>query len=206
MFKKLFITSTLAILSLIQISALAHVVVKPSDVKTSSFERFAVGVPVEKDIPTIGVRLIIPEGLNYVSPYVKPGWNIEIKKDNSEKPKITEINWTGGNIPVGQKDEFIFSAQVPATESSIKWKAYQTYSDGSIVNWDMEPVTEAKNSNSEEKNTPFSITKVTNSLNPKTSDTQSTVQNNNGILIYILVGLSLITSIGTGVFVRGIRK
>ena len=199
MFKKLLVVSTLGILSLIQISASAHVVVKPAQVNPSSFERFAVGVPVEKEIPTVGVRLVIPEGLNYISPYVKTGWKIDVKKDNSEKPKITEINWTGGNIPVGQKDEFIFSAQVPAIDSEIKWKAYQTYSDGSVVNWDMEPVTESKKSGGEDNSTPYSITKVSAVKSEDTNQSQN-------ILLYLLVGLSVVTSIATGVYVNKIKR
>ena len=198
MFKKLLFVLTIGILSLIQISASAHVVVKPAQVNPGSFERFAVGVPVEKEIPTVGIRLIIPEGLNYISPYVKTGWKIDVKKDNSEKPKITEISWTGGNIPVGQKDEFIFSAQVPATDTEIKWKAYQTYSDGSVVNWDMEPVAESKKSSDDEKSTPYSITKVSAPKSEAIDQSQNT-------LLYVLVGLSIVASIATGVYVGKVR-
>ena len=198
MTKKIISISTIILVLLAPITASAHVVVKPAEVKPGSFERFAVGVPVEKEIPTIALRLVIPEGLNYVTPYVKTGWNIETKKTFGEKANVTEISWTGGNIPAGQKDEFIFSAQVPSTETSLKWKGYQTYSDGGVVNWDMEPATDTKKD--DDNPTPYSITKV---ITPTPIlDTKITNSNNrDGILLYLMTGLSLFVSIGTGVFV-----
>ncbi len=195
MIQKIITIGAFILFLLSPISVSAHVVVKPSEVKPSSFERFAVGVPVEKEIPTTAVRLLIPEGLNYVSPYVKTGWNIEIKKDASENPKVTEIIWTGGIIPVGQKDEFIFSAQVPANETNIKWKAYQTYSDESVVSWDMEPSTSPKSD--DDKSTPFSVTKVSSEITLK----EIKPVNQNEILLYLVSGLSLIVSITTGILV-----
>jgi uncharacterized protein YcnI len=128
-------------------SALAHVVVKPAEVGVGSFQTFTVGVPVEKEIPTVGLRLVIPGGLNHVSPNVKPGWKIETKKEANEaeeeaghsEEKVTEITWSGGVIPHGQRDDFYFSAQVPAETTTLSWKAYQTYQDGSVVSWELGP-------------------------------------------------------------------
>jgi hypothetical protein len=58
-------------------------------------------------------------------------------EDGDEKvERVSEISWTGGNIPAGQRDEFLFSAQAPASSTTIPWKAYQTYADGSVVAWD----------------------------------------------------------------------
>ncbi len=130
----------------------AHVVVKPSQVTPGAFQTFTMGVPVEKEIPTTGLRLVIPAGLNHVTPNVKPGWKITTKKEGEN---ITEIAWTGGNIPAGQRDEFNFSAQIPAEEGTISWKAYQTYQDGMIVAWDKDAET-IKNSGGD----PLSETKI----------------------------------------------
>lgn len=141
----------------------AHVVVKPAQVGIGSFQTFTMGVPVEKDIPTTGLRLVIPEGLNYVTPNVKQGWKIEVKKTGTgEDAKVIEITWTGGSIPAGQRDEFLFSAKVPATETSLNWKAYQTYSDGMVVAWDHDPA--AAKSDDDESLPPYSVTKVINDL------------------------------------------
>lgn len=150
-----FVAASIALASLVLFaqSVSAHVVVSPKEVGVGKFQTFSVGVPVEKDMPTTALRLVVPDGLNYVTPNVKPGWKIEVKKepvmkdgkqvmseDGDEKVERTsEISWTGGSIPAGQRDDFLFSAQVPATTTTISWKAYQTYADGSIVAWDASP-------------------------------------------------------------------
>lgn len=115
----------------------AHSTVSPTQTATSKYESFSLSVPTEKDIPTVGMRLIVPAELDRVTPVVKPGWNIQILKDATGK--VTELSWTGGSIPAGQKDFFIFSGRTPATSTVLVWKAYQTYRDGTVVNWDQTP-------------------------------------------------------------------
>jgi uncharacterized protein YcnI len=132
--------------------ASAHVTVGPKEVGVGKFQTFSVSVPVEREVPTVGLRLVLPDGLEFVSPTVKPGWKTEIKKksvlDADGKPIMSahgdepmevtsEIVWTGGTIPQGQRDDFTFSAKVPAAASAIVWKAYQTYQDGSTVSWEL---------------------------------------------------------------------
>ncbi len=164
----------------------AHVTVKPSEVGVGERVNFAVSVPTEEDTPTVQVRLVIPNGLQSVRPNVKPGWNIEIKtkpegmKDDTvntgeEAPRlVTEIIWSGGSIPADQRDEFMFSAQVPAEEAVIAWKAYQTYSNGDVVAWENDPniVAEHTENNPPKEGEgnhnalrPYSETKVINDLN-----------------------------------------
>ena len=119
---------------------LAHVVVRPAEVGVGAFQTFTIGVPTEKDIATVGVRLVIPEGLEHTRPNVKPGWKISITKTGEgEEAVISEISWTGGWIPADHRDDFFFSAKVPSNETKVIWKAYQTYSDGSVVSWDVDP-------------------------------------------------------------------
>lgn len=159
--------------------ALAHVVVRPKEAGIGAFQTFTIGVPVEKDIPTTGLRLVIPKGLNHVTPNVKPGWEIEVKKEGArEEATVTEITWTGGTIPAGQRDEFLFSAQVPVKESTVVWKAYQIYEDGSEVSWDQDPKAEHHSSSEEDSSVgPYSETKViddlTDSKKPIESKTDS---------------------------------
>ncbi len=151
---------------------LAHVTVKPNQVGVAAYQTFVMGVPVEKEVPTTTLRLVIPEGLKSVTPNVKPGWKIEIKRQSEgEAAKVTEITWTGGSIPSGQRDEFAFSAQAPAQETQLQWKAYQTYADGTVVNWDQDPNAQKSSSADNESSTPFSITKVVNDLKTDTNTT-----------------------------------
>lgn len=170
--------------------ASAHVVVRPSEAGISSFQTFVVGVPTEKDIPTVGLQLVMPPGLSEVSPTVKSGWKVDVKKDGTdEDANVTEIDWTGGTIPPGERDEFSFSAQVPSSETTLMWKAYQTYQDGTVVAWDENP----SDIKAGEEGTPYSTTLVENDLT-----TPSPAQNglkNYGLTAFALSILALIFSL-----------
>lgn len=137
-------------------SAAAHVVVRPAEVKTAERATFAVSVPNEHDTPVVGVRLVIPDGLTSVRPFAKAGWNIAVATTGEgEEVTATEITWTsaGGTVPVNLKDDFLFGAKAPAGATELKWKAYETYGDGTVVAWEQEP-SEA------DDNKPYSVTEV----------------------------------------------
>lgn len=138
--------------------ASAHVVVRPADAKTGTYQTFTVSVPVEKDNPTVGVKLAIPKGVMYVTPTIKPGWAIQTEKQGTgDDAVVTSINWTGGSIGVGLRDEFTFSAKTSDQPVDLQWKAYQTYQDGTVVSWDQQPAGEEKEGGT---TGPFSVTKV----------------------------------------------
>ena len=143
--KKTITTSALvltmaAITSVLAPYTLAHVSVKPAQVGVAAYQTYTAGVPNEKDIPTTGLRIVIPDGMTSVMPNVKPGWTITTKTVKvGETEKVSEIIWSGGSIPAGQRDEFFFSAKSPAEESAVQWKSYQTYSDGDVVAWYQSP-------------------------------------------------------------------
>jgi uncharacterized protein YcnI len=193
---KIFILSILFLFALTP-QAFAHVVVKPNTVAAAAFQTFTTSVPNEKDNPTIGLRLIIPTGLKSISPNVKPGWTISVKKEGDV---VTEIEWTEGSIPAGQRDDFLFSAQAPAEETTLVWKAFQTYEDGEVVAWDHD----AKESTHDEKmeddkpHTPASKTEVVEGdLNEK-SDHETPQQvitktnNSTPIVSYLALAVSVI--------------
>lgn len=141
-------------------SASAHVVVKPAEVVTAGFQTFTIGVPNEKDISTTSVKLVIPAGLKYVQPTQKAGWQIDVEKDGTgEDATVKSITWSGNEVKAGFRDEFTFSGQVPEQATELQWKAYQTYSDGTIVSWDK--ASSGDDHESEDENSgPFSVTKV----------------------------------------------
>ncbi len=151
--------------------ARAHVTVRPADVKAASYTTFTVSVPNERDVATVGVELRIPEVLSSVMPTVKPGWTISTETANTSEgttghgdgTKVVSINWTDGEVPVGQRDEFTFSARTPDTAGELQWKAYQTYADGTVVAWDRSDDDQPKNADgSPDFSTagPFSVTTV----------------------------------------------
>lgn len=151
----------------------AHVVVHPDEAGVASYQEFTMSVPNEKDSAVVGLRLLIPAGLTSVSPNVKPGWTITIKKTGEgDNAHVTEIDWTGGSIPPEQRDDFTFSAKVPAKEITLVWKAYQTYENGDVVSWDQDPSTMKNLSDADKEKLeqqgkgPFSQTSVINDLAP----------------------------------------
>lgn len=140
--------------------ASAHVVVKPSDVRTGAYQTFSMGVAAERDSPTVSVKLMVPEDLISVRPTVKSGWTIQTdKQGEGEDAVITAITWTGGDIGASYRDEFTFSAKTPDHPMDLSWKAYQTYQDGTVVSWDQPDSgdTEVEGATSG----PFSVTRVT---------------------------------------------
>lgn len=159
-----FVSTTLLVSSLILGTtsyAFAHVTVKPTQTTPATYQVFSVAVPNEKNIPTTQVRLLVPESIESITPNMKPGWTIKTVAGNNGK--VTEIIWSKGAIPEGFRDEFVFSAKTGPEEGSLIWKAYQTYSDGTVVAWDANPHEEDGHSQtSEEESTsgPYSETKV----------------------------------------------
>jgi uncharacterized protein YcnI len=158
---------------LVATTASAHVTVKPGEVGVGSFQTFTVSVPSEKDLPTTSVRLVVPEGMEHVSPTVKPGWNIKLvsEGEGDHGNVVKEVVWSGGSIPAQYRDDFTFSAKVPGTAQSVVWKAYQTYRDGSVVAWelgpnDMQPKKADGTSDFSAKG-PASVTKVIDDLSAK---------------------------------------
>lgn len=138
-------------------TAVAHVVVKPTEVLSASFQTFTVSVPNEKDMPTTKVELKIPTAVQHVTPTQKSGWQIDVDTNNEDE--VTGITWSGGTIDQGLRDEFTFSAQAPEKQGEVQWKAYQTYSDGTIVAWDKEDSGNGHHSDKPNEG-PFSVTNV----------------------------------------------
>ncbi len=187
--KYLFVPSMLGLFLIGANLAFAHAVVKPSQAGVGAFQVFTLGVPSEKPVATTGVRLTLPDGLNFVTPNVKAGWKVEVKTQATGKQvqdddgmmvdemKPVEIDWTGGSIPSGQRDEFAFQAQVPSAQTTLNWKVYQTFSDGSVMSWDHDPSApqpkDAKGNNDFSKVGPYSVTNVVNDFSATTTPTAS---------------------------------
>lgn len=156
------LTSAAGIFLLSATAAFAHVIVYPNHVGVAATQEFSMAVPTEKDNSTVAIKLLIPDGLQMVVPNAKAGWTIAVKKNGTgDTAPVTEIDWTGGSIPVGQRDDFLFQAQVPAKETTLQWKAYQTYQDGSVVAWDHAP---SKDPTDDSAPPPYSTTKIVNDL------------------------------------------
>jgi uncharacterized protein YcnI len=130
-------------------TAFAHVTVNPRSAEPG-YSVATVRVPNEKDIPTVSVRVVVPEGVTVHGIKAVSGWTYtaelaasasgspEAGEDGSHEEtdgRITEITWTGGQIGVGEFEEFPLSVQYTRA-GDVVWKAYQTYADGEAVSWD----------------------------------------------------------------------
>ena len=114
----------------------AHVVVYPQEATQGTYEKFTVRVPTEKDIPTVKVEVRFAADAVMVSRLEpKPGWTYSLTKDASNK--ITGVTWTstGEGLSSTEFGDFNMLAKVADNAGQIVWKAYQTYKDGSVVEW-----------------------------------------------------------------------
>lgn len=129
-------------------SVSAHVTLSPKEAVVG-YTTFTVNVPTEKEIPTVAVRVVVPEGAEVHGVAPVPGWTHAEKKAQEEVPlgekheddedghgKVTEITWSGGSIANGEFMQFPISVSYAGDPKQLVWKAYQTYSDGSVVAWD----------------------------------------------------------------------
>src|SRR3974377_678398 len=71
---------------------------------------------------TTAIKVRIPEGFADVKPMPKPGWKLEVPRGKYEAPTrvrgvsvnegVTEVDWSGGNLPDAYYDEFVLTGYV----------------------------------------------------------------------------------------------
>ncbi|MDQ0973811.1 uncharacterized protein YcnI [Neobacillus niacini] len=147
----------LAAFSLFTGIASAHVTVLPKETIQGSYEMFTVRVPSENEtVPTTQVKVEFPAEVTISRFEPKPGWKYEVEKDSSGT--ITSVTWTAENQGLTSTEFGLFNMQgkVADDATEIAFKAYQTYQDGSVVEWIGAPDSEK----------PASVTTV----NPKPAD------------------------------------
>ena len=173
--------------------AFAHVVVTPAQADVGQELVFNVSVPNERQAAVSSVRVLIPRGVTDVTPTMQPGWTVNTTTgDSAQDSEVTSITWTG-EIPIGQRDDFSFGAQVPGTAGDLDWKAYQTYADGTVVHWDQKP---SGSDDAVGTAGPYSVTHVINDL------TSASDANGNGSSTKTTLGLVL----GASAFVLSIAS
>lgn len=116
--------------------ASAHVNVQPQETSQGKYEVFTVRVPSEnEEVQTTKVEVKFSEDVNVTRFEPKPGWTYEVQKDDTGK--ITSVTWTaeGKGLSSTEFGQFNMQGKVGDDAKEIVWKAYQTYSDGSVVEW-----------------------------------------------------------------------
>jgi uncharacterized protein YcnI len=129
----------------------AHVSVVPSSAPKGGFEILSFSVPNEEQTAntvTVQVNLPTKYPIASVSIQPKPGWSAVVQTSKLAKPvktddgEVTEaatrITWTAtaGGLHPGEFDLFTISAgPLPNNTNQLVFKAIQTYSDGTTVDW-----------------------------------------------------------------------
>jgi uncharacterized protein YcnI len=135
--------------------ALAHISVNSTDAAQGGFAVLSFRVPSESETAsTVGLKVQLPadQPLGSVSVQPKPGWTFSTQKAKLAAPiqtddgEVTEavsvIDWTAGSgagIKPGEFDEFQVSVGPLPKANTMVFKAIQTYSDKSQVQWIDEP-------------------------------------------------------------------
>lgn len=135
--KKFAVAATMAV-SMLAFSGIAsaHVTVQPAQVQAGTYQVLAVRVPSEeKDINTVKIKVNVPAEINVSRVEPKDGWKYELER--SADNVITSITWTaeGTGLAATEFTDFRVSGKVADDATQLVWKAYQTYSDGQVVEW-----------------------------------------------------------------------
>ena len=117
-------------------SAWAHAEVSPAVVKSKTLQLFTLAVPTEKEwVTTTQVELTPPSGFGIDSFVPAPGWKRQIEQTGSgENAVVQTVTWTGGKVPTEEDAVFQFLAS-PDASKTYTFNVRQTYSDGSVVDW-----------------------------------------------------------------------
>jgi uncharacterized protein YcnI len=127
---------TLAAALLLPVAA-AHATVRTeaglAESAAGKSETYRLNVPVEKELATTEVRLVVPAGVGISRFLVTPGFTRTVTRNADGL--VTEVVWKGPIAPM-EYARFSFQALNPAQPGELVWKVYQTYADGSVVAWD----------------------------------------------------------------------
>ncbi|GAA4804761.1 YcnI family protein [Tomitella cavernea] len=120
--------------------AAAHVTVSAPGATQGGYEVLTFRVPTESDTAgTTGLTVTLP-GLRSARTEPMPGWHSAVTKD-PESALATSVTWTadpGVEVGPGQFGEFRVSAGPLPDSATVVFPAVQTYSDGSVVEWDQQ--------------------------------------------------------------------
>lgn len=135
---------------LLSAPAWAHVTVSaPGATRGGSDQVITFRVPVEKDIPTVGLTVALPTNTPITSVDVLPlpGWThiektIKLARpvhtdDGDISEVVSQVTWTAvdGGLKPGEFGEFtIIAGKLPDVDR-LSFAAIQTYQDGSVVRW-----------------------------------------------------------------------
>jgi len=136
MSKALTLAAAAALALVITSAAYAHAGISPGVVKTNTTQEFTLMVPTEEEgATTTTVELTAPDGLSIFGFEDSPGWKREeVTQGSGEERTITQVTWSGGNVPTEHYAVF----RIIGTVDSAKDYAVnvrQKYANGKVVDW-----------------------------------------------------------------------
>ncbi|QDK37252.1 YcnI family protein [Bdellovibrio sp. NC01] len=127
--KKLIATT---LLSLLSTTAFAHVSLESPTAETGSYYKAVLRIPHGCDgTATNSITIQLPNKFLLAKPMPKAGWNLDIANDAAGN--VTEIKYSGGNLPDAFYEEFIFRGKIAAPAgSTLYFKVAQVCEKGHI--------------------------------------------------------------------------
>lgn len=108
--------------------AFAHAEISPAEAPAGSTQEYSLEVLQEKDVPTTGVEMVVPEGFEVSHADAPEGWEVSDQGGS--------VTWSGGQIsPDEEAAEFPFEATAPGEGGEYAFEVLQSYEDGSVVEW-----------------------------------------------------------------------
>jgi uncharacterized protein YcnI len=123
-------------------TASAHVHVDADETVPGDETMVTFQVPNESENGSLTTQLTVtlPAGTSAMGELV-PGWTVKLDRDLAAGT-VRSVTWTanpGAGIPPDQFALFRVSLKLPQTDK-VSFPAAQTYSDGSVVNWNQGPL------------------------------------------------------------------
>lgn len=177
------IAAVLAISGVTAASAEAHAIMSPAVVESKKLQQFTLSVPTEKEkAKTTKVELDISPGFAIDSWEPEPGWKRAVQaKGSGEEAVVQKVVWSGGSVPTEEDAVFRFNASAPKNKT-YKFTVRQTYSDGSVVDWN----------GPESSDTPAPTIKAVSDLGSGGSDTLSVIALIVAGIALLLAGIGLV--------------
>jgi uncharacterized protein YcnI len=106
--------------------ASAHAIVSPAIALDKKLQQFTLSVPTEKDnLFTTEIELTLPKGFA-IDSYAPSTWKRTVQGST--------VTWSGGHVPTEEDAVFQFNASTSGAKTYV-FDVRQTYSDGSVVDW-----------------------------------------------------------------------
>lgn len=124
-------TTVAATLAAFAVPAFAHITLEVPEAVAGSTYKAVLRVPHGCDgDATVAIRVQMPEGFIGVKPMPKAGWTLATTKGAYAKgydlygaqvtEGVTEISWSGGNLPDEFYDEFVFRGTLAGAQAGTQ--------------------------------------------------------------------------------------